>query len=154
MVTRWGELERVLTWLHDRRQSLDRMLMDAIVGPFDTGAAPQSMYKAGAWPRTNLYETPSEIVVRAEVPGLEQDSLSIDAHEELLTLSGERKLIAPEGYITHRHERADVSFRRSFKLPCRIDLERTSATLKNGMLTVRMAKSPEAQPRRITVRSQ
>jgi HSP20 family protein len=106
------------------------------------------------WPRTNLCDAGGEILLVAEVPGLGQKDVLISATQDVLTLSGERKADAPEGYSVHRKERAGVKFSRSFALPCRIDVEKTSATVKNGIVTVTMAKAPEAQPRKIAVKAQ
>ncbi|MCK6588252.1 MAG: Hsp20/alpha crystallin family protein, partial [Polyangiaceae bacterium] len=72
---------------------------------------------------------------------------------DVLTLKGERKSDAPQGYTAHRRERAPIQFARSFSLPCRVDLEKTSAVVKDGLLTVTMAKAPEAQPRQIQVQA-
>lgn len=58
----------------------------------------------------------------------------------MLTLKGERKSEAPKGYAAHRRERAPVQFSRSFALPCKVDLEKTTALIKDGVLTVTMAK--------------
>ena len=72
----------------------------------------------------------------------------------MLTISGERKVEAPEGYSVHRQERGSVKFSRSFTFPCRIDTEKASATVKDGVLTIKLAKAAEAKPRKITVTAQ
>ena len=59
----------------------------------------------------------------------------------------------PSGYTAHRRERAPVQFARSFALPCKVDIEKTAAVIKDGVLTVTMAKAPEAQPRQIQVQA-
>ena len=69
-------------------------------------------------------------------------------------MRGERKPDAPQGAFVHRQERAPVKFSRSFALPCKVDPEKSGATLKNGVLTITLAKASEAQPRQIAVKVQ
>ena len=57
----------------------------------------------------------------------------------------------PEGSKPHRQERAAFQATRSFALPCRVDPEKVAAELKNGVLTVRLAKAVENQPRRVAI---
>jgi HSP20 family molecular chaperone IbpA len=106
---------------------------------------------AGTWPRVSLFDTGTALVLTADVPGLAEKDLKLTVHQDVLTLSGERKSDAPEGYSTHRRERAPASFSRSFALPSKVDAEKTTAQLKNGVLTVTLSKVPEAQPRQIQV---
>jgi HSP20 family protein len=105
----------------------------------------------GSWPPVNLYDAGEELVLHALVPGVTEKDLTITAHQDVLTLSGERQSTAPEGYSVHRQERGGIRFSRSFTLPCACDLEKVSATVKDGVLTVRLAKAAEAKPRQITV---
>lgn len=103
------------------------------------------------WPRCNLYDSGSELVVFAAVPGLSDKEIQINATGDMLSISGKRRLEVPEKCSIHREERGQLEFARTFSLPCKIDVERTSATVKDGMLTVRLTKSAEAQPRQISV---
>ena len=80
-----------------------------------------------------------------------EKELQISLNQDVLTLSGERKPDAVEGYTVHRKERPSVRFSRSFSLPCKVDPEKTSAVLKNGVLTLALNKAAEAQPRQIAV---
>jgi HSP20 family protein len=60
---------------------------------------------------------------------------------------------APEGYAVHRQERAAINFARSVSLPCQVDTDKVAAHVKDGLLTVTMEKSKEAQPRQITIKA-
>lgn len=102
-------------------------------------------------PRTNLYDGGNSLVAVMEVPGMTEENINIEAHREVLTVSGERNTEAPEGYRVHRQERTSRSFTRSFGLPTPVDLEKTTATLRDGVLTITMTKHPEAQPKQIAV---
>jgi HSP20 family protein len=151
-LTGWGDFDRDFAAFDELRRRMDRLFQDFDSGRWTVGDRPGLATQA--WPRANLYDTGSEILLVAEVPGLGQKDVQISATQDVLTLSGERKADAPEGYSVHRKERSAVRFSRSFALPCRINVEKTSATVKNGVLTVVLAKAPEAQPRQITVKAQ
>lgn len=92
-------------------------------------------------------------VFRAEVPGLAEADLHINVSGNTLTLRGERKNDAPEGYSAHRRERSAYRFDRSYELPSRVDTEKATATLKHGILTLTLPKAAEAQPRQIAVKA-
>lgn len=95
----------------------------------------------------------SNFVLRAEVPGLTENDFQINLAGNTLTLKGERKVDAPEGYTVHRRERSAFRFARSLELPARVESEKVTATLKNGVLTVTLPKAAEAQPRQIAVKA-
>ena len=105
-------------------------------------------------PAVDIFETQEAIVVKAELPGLKAEDVSIDMHDRRLTLSGESKFEGgggDDGY--QRIERSYGSFSRSFALPETVDLEHVDAEMKDGVLTVRLPKRAETQPRKIAVRS-
>ena len=95
----------------------------------------------------------TSFVLRADVPGLSESDFHINLAGNTLTLKGERKVDAPEGYTVHRRERSAFRFARSLELPARVDGEKVTATLKNGVLTVTLPKAAEAQPRQIAVKA-
>ena len=95
----------------------------------------------------------SSFVLRAEVPGLTENDFQINLAGNTLTLQGERKVEVPEGYTVHRRERSAFRFARSLELPARVESEKVTATLKNGVLTVTLPKAAEAQPRQIAVKA-
>lgn len=107
----------------------------------------------GAWsPSVDVSETEKEIVVSAELAGINQEDVKVDVQNNVLTLSGEKKQekeFKDESY--HRVERSYGAFRRSVTLPAQVDVAKTKATYKNGVLKVTLPKSETAQPRQITV---
>jgi HSP20 family protein len=151
-LTGWSDFDREFAALDELRRRMDRAFQDLDGGRGTVGD--RVGFGVHAWPRTNLYDHGNELVLRAEVPGMSQKDLQISATQDVLTLSGERRTEAPEGYSVHRQERGQVRFSRSFTLPCKVDVEKTSAAVKNGLLTVTLAKAAEAQPRQITVKAQ
>lgn len=105
------------------------------------------------WPRVNLYDRGDAFEVQAEVPGLRDEDLDLSATGESLTIKGERKASAPEGYTVHRSERGAYRFARTIAMPAKIDASEVSASLKDGILTVTLPKRPESKPRSITVKA-
>lgn len=107
---------------------------------------------AGTWvPAVDVAETQEKIIVRAEVPGLRQEDISIEFENGLLTLRGERKLEKVEGVTWHRVERVYGNFSRSFTLPRTVDPERISASYRDGILEVDVPKKEEAKPKHIRI---
>lgn len=110
---------------------------------------------APGWnPPVDLYETPTEYVLAVELPGLSRDHVEIHAEETRITIRGARtssasREISCEHY--HRVERGHGRFLRAFTLPDAIEVDRVSADLKEGVLTVTMPKSRARGSRRIDV---
>lgn len=145
MLTLWSDFDRTFAWMDELRRRMDRTFLD-----FDQELG---LDRTASWPKTNLYDTGTELVVRAEVPGLTEKDIQVSLDQGVLTLRGERKVDTPEGYATHRQERGAFQFTRSFSFPCQIDVEKAAASVKSGVLTVRIAKAAEAQPRQVTVKA-
>jgi HSP20 family protein len=104
-------------------------------------------------PRLDVLDDGASFVVTADVPGIAEKDLTITLHDGTLTIAGTRKAAALEGYEVHRRERGQARFSRSFTLPAKVDGEKTTATLKDGVLTVKLAKAESAKPRTITVKN-
>lgn len=155
MLTRWSDFDRAALLMDELRRRMDRVFDD-----LDGWHAPRALDAdrflgvGAAWPRMNLLDAGSTLVLQADVPGMTEKDLRLSINQDVVTLEGERKADAPEGYSVHRKERAQARFSRSFTLPCKVDAERTTAAIKDGVLTVRLAKAPEAQPRQIAVRAE
>lgn len=107
----------------------------------------------GGWlPPVDIYETKDKMVIEAEVPGVNKDDLKIEYSDGILTIRGERKLereVKEEDY--HRLERSYGSFQRSFTLPSTLDVEKISATYKDGVLRIEIPKQEKAKPKEIKI---
>lgn len=126
--------------------------LDQLRGMFDEGfARPGAGLFGATWPRANLADVGNALVLTAEVPGLSDKDVQITLNQGVLTISGERKTATPEGFAAYRQERGSLKFSRSFSLPSRVDAERATASVKNGILTVTLEKVPDAVPRQIAV---
>lgn len=147
---RWNDFDRTFAALEDMRRH-----MSATFGAYDDReqAGLFGFGGATAWPNVSLWDTGQTLELTADVPGMAVKDLQISVHQDVLTLSGERASRAPEGYAVERQERGNARFSRSFALPTRVDTERASATVKDGVLTVSLPKHPDAQPRQIVVKT-
>lgn len=110
-------------------------------------------YRERSFPLMNVFGGDRESVLYAEVPGVEIEDLEITIDGTTLALKGERKVRSeiPEEKF-YRRERGAGPFGRSLELPHKVDGERVEATLKDGVLKIRLPKAPEAQPRRIEIK--
>jgi HSP20 family protein len=109
--------------------------------------------KEGIWqPPVDIYEDEETVVIKAEVPDIDQKDIEVRIEDNTLTLRGERKLdqtVRKENY--HRVERYYGPFQRSFSIPPTIDQERVKASCDRGVLTVILPKKEEKKPKQITV---
>jgi HSP20 family protein len=155
MLTRFSDLDRTFTVMDQLRRRMDRIFEEyEPSGPRAPLASEAERLWARRFPRVTITDERSSLVLKAELPGLGEKDVQLSIHQDVLALSGERKVDAPEGYYVHRQERAPVKFARSFSLPSKVDPEASTATLKDGVLTVTLKKAPEAQPQQIAVKAQ
>jgi HSP20 family protein len=108
----------------------------------------------GSWtPAVDIYETDHhDLVLKAELPGLNREDIEVTVENSTLVLKGARKFdaeVKEENY--RRVERTYGTFHRSFTLPITVDASRVSADFKNGVLTVKLPFREEAKPRTINV---
>ncbi len=104
-------------------------------------------------PRVNIVETDAEIVVTAEMPGVDETSTEIEIEKDLLTISGTIAAVEMEGYELAYSEFEPGRYERQFKLSDQIDRERIDATVKNGMLRLALPKVPERVPKKVSVKA-
>jgi len=104
-----------------------------------------------AFPRISIWDLGEAFQVQAVVPGLRKEELKLSLNKNVLTLSGERTISLPENYSVQRRERGDLNFSRSISLPGPIDPEKVKAQVKNGLLTIHLAKAEASLPKQILV---
>ncbi len=109
--------------------------------------------KEGVWqPPVDIYEDEESVVIKAEVPDIDQKDIEVRIEDSTLTLRGERKHdqeVRKENY--HRVERYYGAFQRSFSLPTTIDQEKVKATCDKGVLTIILPKKEQIKPKQISV---
>ena len=142
-LTRWErDMERIMDEFFDRRMRpwwperwLSREAMEVSAAAID------------------LYEEKDDIVVKAELPGMEKDNIQVNLSDHTLTIKGEKKKeeeIKEKNY--YRSERAYGSFIRTVELPKDVHGDKVKASFKNGVLEVRLPKTEEAKTREIKVK--
>lgn len=108
---------------------------------------------ARGWaPAVDIYETDDNLVLKAELPGVDPKDVEVRVEDNTLYLKGERKHereVKEENY--HRVERSYGSFSRTFRLPSSINAGRVKAEYKEGLLTLTMPKREEAKPKTIKI---
>jgi HSP20 family protein len=139
-IVRWTPARELAGMEVDR---LNRMFADFYGEAFGQGWVPP----------VDIFETDEhEVVLKAEVPDMKREDISLTFENGVLTIKGERKFdqeTKRENY--HRVERHHGTFSRSFTLPNTVDAGRISASYKDGVLTVRLPQREEARPKQISV---
>jgi HSP20 family protein len=103
-------------------------------------------------PAVDIYETENELVLKADLPEVDQKDIDVRVENQTLTITGQRNFEKPEGNKGfHRIERTYGTFQRSFAVPNSFDTDKIAATFKNGVLTVSLPKKETAKPRQIKV---
>jgi HSP20 family protein len=132
----------LVTWRND----MNRMFEDSFKDWF--GAQPLTRWA----PAVDIVEKETEYIITAELPGIDQKDVEVEAHEGVLTIRGEKKTEHEKNAdCWHCVERAYGSFERSFTLPGTVKAEDIKAAFNNGVLEVKLPKTEEAKPKKITV---
>jgi HSP20 family protein len=140
-ITRWDPFREVVA-LQNRVNNLFREMND--------GDSP--LTTASFVPAVDVYEDSKKVVLKLEVPGIEEKDLDIRVENNTLTVKGERKFEKEEKEENfHRIERRYGTFYRAFTLPSTVDTEHVQANYQNGILKLELSKKPEAQPKQIKV---
>jgi HSP20 family protein len=147
-IVRW-EPFRDLMGLQER---MNRLFDEAFRGARGTGQE-DDWSLGGSWaPAVDIYEQEGNIVLKAELPGIDPKDVDVRVENNVLTLRGERKFdneVKRDNY--HRVERAYGAFSRSFTLPNVIDTDRIKAEYKDGVLRMTLPKKEEAKPKQIAI---
>ena|SRR3990167_4744471 len=144
-VVRWDPF-RDLNLLQDR---MNRLFEDAGRSAWRN----DEPVAATTWsPAVDIFETDGDIVVKAELPGMERKDIALHLENNVLTLRGERRFekeTKEENY--HRVERAYGGFSRSFSIPATVDEEKIRADYKDGVLKIVLPKKEQAKPKQIKI---
>jgi HSP20 family protein len=104
-------------------------------------------------PAVDLFEDKNDIVIKAELPGMEKENVEVKLTDHMLTIKGEKKKeqeIKEENY--YRSERSYGSFIRTLELPADVHADKVKASFKNGVLEVRLPKTEEAKTKEVKVK--
>jgi HSP20 family protein len=142
-ITRWDQ-SRGLTSLQDQVNRL-------FEGNFTRNRSDHADLATWA-PPVDIYETENELVVKADLPDLQDKDIDVRVENNMLTIRGERKFekdVNEDNYL--RVERAYGPFTRSFSLPNTVSSESVRAEYRNGVLSLHMAKREESKPKQIKI---
>ncbi len=138
----FGDFERI-------RKQMDRM-WDSL---FEWRPRLRTEDEGGWLPALDLTENPNELIVKAEIPGLDPKEVDISLSDRMLTIKGEKKQEREEKEEDyHLIERSFGSFVRSIELPAEVKSEKISASYKNGILKVVLPKSEEAKKKEVKIK--
>ena len=136
-----------LNSLVDLQEELDKLLRSPVGSTFF------GLSGAGVYPPINVFRDREGLVVRAELPGIKPDAITVSLERRRLTISGERAMENTGRGAYHRRERAFGKFSRTIALPEDLDVEKATAQWHSGVLTLRVPPVAEAKPRQITVQA-
>ena len=135
--------------MHDM---MDRLFSDHFMTPFGRFGLSESMQSFS--PKVDVSETEKEIKVRAEVPGINPDDVSIEVTEDTLSIAGTiEKSNEEKDENYYRMERSSGRFSREFMLPSKIDADNVNAEAKNGVITITLTKQPSEQKRKVEIKA-
>jgi HSP20 family protein len=144
-LARWTPMGNLLSFQDDMNRLFNQF--------FQGGSGEEAGGGGRTWaPPVDLYETDDALILKAELPGVSKDDVSVEVHQNTLLLRGQRRHeaeVKEDNY--HRMERAYGTFQRSFVLPTLMDQEHVQATYKDGVLELRLPKSEAAKPQRIAI---
>ncbi len=143
-IVRWEPVRELSSLQHEMNRLFNTM--------FETPSAEATGNLRRWTPAMDLVETDDHFVLRADLPGMSQEDISIEVEDRALTVSGERKAeheVRQEGF--HRVERSFGRFSRSLTLPEGVDSEAVTASFDRGVLEVRVPKPEQRKPRRISI---
>jgi HSP20 family protein len=145
-IVRWEPFRELLS-TQDRFNQLFNQTFSQVFGPEGQELGSR------AWaPAVDIYENDQNLVIKAELPGVDPKDVEVRVENNTLFLKGERKFEkeSDEGNY-HRVERSYGSFSRSFTLPSSVNTENAQAEYKDGVLTLTLAKREEAKPKTIKI---
>lgn len=143
-IVRWDPFRDLITI----REKMNPLFEEAVISRGEE----KDLVSSSWTPTVDIFETENELVLSAEVPGINEKDIEIKIEDNTLTLRGERKFeneTKEENY--HRIERAYGSFYRSFSLPLYINQDIIKAEHLNGVLKIIMPKKPELKPRKVKI---
>lgn len=141
-----------VTSLRSMHDMMDRLFSDHFMSPFGRFSLSDNL--AEFTPKVDISETEKEIKVRAEVPGMNPDDVSIEVTEDTLSIAGTvEKSNEEKDENYYRMERSSGRFSREFMLPSKIDTDNVNADAKNGVVTITLIKQPSGQKRKVKIKT-
>lgn len=134
----WNEMDR---WLTEMNRAF--------------GASPSRSQGADTeFPTVNMWSNENQVLITAELPGIDTNALEINTKEDIIVIQGKREAPPSKGenaVTYHRRERSCGKFKRVFKLPFRIDADKVEANYEKGVLRITLPRIEQDKPRKITI---
>jgi HSP20 family protein len=105
----------------------------------------------GPFPPVNVFQQGDDILAIVELPGIEKDSLTVQAKDNTIRLAGKKSVPYPENVSVHRRERISGEFDRTLSLPVQLDPDRIKAEYRDGILALFLPRSERDKPRSIKI---
>lgn len=138
----WPELSSFLRW--DPWREMRRSMLLGRAVPF-----------AEDFPPLNLWSSENDVLITAEMPGIDADKIDISVMNDHVTISGSRQdEQLGEGEAYHRQERSHGRFSRSLRLPFRVDSSKVDAKYEKGILKISLPRQEQDKPRRIQIKAE
>jgi HSP20 family protein len=139
-----------MLWPQDVMREMDRMRRD-----MESLFSLTPLYNRGTYqyPLVNLYDSKEELILIAEIPGTDKNSINIQFNSGNLTLSGKRELKTFGKSEMLRQEQPEGSFEKTIRVPVKIKESDIKAKFENGLLCVTLPKAEEAKPHQITIQT-
>ena len=134
---------------------LDSWLNESLLRPFTPFGVTRlrSLVSENIMPSVDIFEEGEDLVMKAELPGIRKEDIDVRLTDGMITISGEKKNedeIKRKDY--YKWERSYGSFCRSFELPAEVQKNKVKSTFKDGVLEIRMPKSPEAIQKEVKIK--
>lgn len=145
-ISRWDPFRDLLS-LQERMNRLFEDSLSRTKGP------EEDIFSSSWIPVVDIYETAEDMVMKAELPGMSREDISVEVKDNLLVLRGERKFqknVKEENY--YRLERNYGKFQRAFTLPFEVDRSKIEAHYRDGVLEVKLPKAEVSKPKQIEIK--
>ena len=134
-------LETIFDDLYDLSRSIDRMF----------GTYQPKKFRTVRWPETNIYENHDDYIVVSKLPGVEKGNINISFKDNALKISGEKTASEKDSKDLYINERFTGKFERNFLINEKVDADKISAEMNNGLLIIKLPKAPETKPKNISI---
>jgi len=126
-------------------------LQRALEGRLESDWLRDQTTSQGPFPPINVFQQGEDLLAIIELPGIEKDSINVQAKENIIRISGKKATTYPEGVSVHRRERMSGEFDRTLSLPVQLDPDHIKAEYRDGILALFLPRSERDKPHSIKV---
>jgi len=126
-------------------------LQRALEGRLTSGWLHDLTTSQGPFPPINVFQQGDDALAIIELPGVDKDSLQVEAKENTVRIAGKKAWVCPDGVSVHRRERTFGEFDRTLSLPIALDPDRIKAEYRDGILALYLPRAERDKPRAIKI---